>query len=510
MQSNALAVKTIIGVRTDPFHDAIDDAFGGPIVEERTSPLVSLRKFVEDGWAVVEPELAFIPNWHIDAICQHLEWVASGEIQRLAINIAPGLAKSMLASVLWPAWMWTWRPSWSSIFSSYDGTLSTRDSVRARTVMTSAWYLETFRPAWRFTSDQNVKGYYRNSRLGERLATSVDGKNTGFRSHCVTVDDPISADDRHNADRLEAVIEWWDKVMSSRFRDPRTGARVIVHQRLNERDLTGHVLSKGGYVHLNLPTEYDPKRKSITVTKSGESWEDPRTKAGELLFPQLYTPDVVEQAKIDLGTWDFSAQHQQQPLPDSGGIFTRAWFQFYRRAQAPTFDEVLQSWDFTFKGKEDSDYVVGQVWGRVGRRIYLLHERRGIMGYSASKKAMREVSLSFPAAAAKLVEDKANGPAIIEELRSELDGIIAASDPGGVLSQAWAAQPFVEGLAVYLPDVADWPEVNDWLDEVCGYPKRQNDDRVAAFTQAVKRLRRNMRVEPARQSSGRSIRSYSA
>lgn len=504
-RATGVAVRDILGVHTDGFREAADEVFGGPVVEERTTPLVSLREFVEDAWPTVEPELPFIGNWHVDAICEHLQWVAEGEIQRLAINIAPGLAKSMLTSVLWPAWMWTWRPSWASIFSSYDGTLSTRDSVRARTVMTSWWYQETFKPLWRFTSDQNVKSYYRNNRSGERLATSVDGKNTGFRAHCVVVDDPLSADDRHNIERMEAVAGWWDKVMSSRFRDPRTGARVIVHQRLNERDLTGHVLARGGYVHLNLPTEFDKKRASVTVTKSGKTWTDPRTEDGELLFPQLYTADVVEQAKIDLGTWDFSAQHQQQPLPDSGGIFEKSWFQFYRKSELPSaFDEELQSWDMAFKGKEDSDFVVGQVWGRRGRRCYLRYERRGRMGFSDSKKAVKEVTAAYPNAKAKLIEDKANGPAIIEELRDHLDGIIASSDPGGVLAQAWAVQPFVEDRTIYLPDPADWPEAEEWLTEVCGYPKAVHDDRVASFTQAIKRLKRHVQRKPIGDDRSRS------
>jgi predicted phage terminase large subunit-like protein len=514
--ARAISVREILGEPDDPFDRVKAEVFGRPIEQERTAPPISLRAFVEGAWSSVESELPFIPNWHVDAICEHLEWVAAGEIQRLAINIAPGLAKSILIAVMWPAWMWTWRPTWSAIFSSYDDTLSTRDSVRARTVMMSEWYRESFRPAWAFTSDQNVKGYYRNSRQGERLATSVDGKNTGFRAHCVAVDDPISAKDRHNQRKLESVIDWWDKVMSSRSRDQRTGARVIVHQRLNERDLTGHVLAKGGYQHLNLPTEYDPKRRSITVTKSGETWQDPRTERGELLFPQLITRDVVDQAKIDLGTWDFSAQHQQLPLPDAGGIFQRDWFKFYRKADLPAAvaqqsedDEELQSWDLTFKGKEDSDFVVGQVWRRIRTRCYLRHERRGRMGFSESKRAVREVTRAFPHATAKLIEDKANGPAIIDELRSDIAGIIAASDPGGVLAQAWAVQPFVEAGGIYLPDPADWPEVEDWLTEVCSYPNGVNDDRVAAFTQAVHRMKRHIQQPPAtRRSSGRSMRSW--
>jgi hypothetical protein len=105
--------------------------------------------------------------------------VAAGEIQRLVINIPPGLREVAARRVLWPAWMWTWRPGWRSIFSSYDDTLSTRDSVRSRTVMQSDVVPRDVRAAVALHVDQNVKGYYRNSRMGERLATSVDGKRRG-------------------------------------------------------------------------------------------------------------------------------------------------------------------------------------------------------------------------------------------------------------------------------------------------------------------------------------------
>jgi hypothetical protein len=146
-------------------------------------PQMRFRDFVSTGWHVIEPETA-VPAEHARRRDLRASRVGrAGEIQRLVINIGPGYAKSLLVSVMWPAWMWTYNPGWRSIFSSYDDTLSTRDTVRSRTVMQSDWYRETFKPRWRFSSDQNVKGYYRNTRMGERLATSVDGASTGFRGH---------------------------------------------------------------------------------------------------------------------------------------------------------------------------------------------------------------------------------------------------------------------------------------------------------------------------------------
>jgi predicted phage terminase large subunit-like protein len=459
-------------------------------------PQMRFREFVSSGWHVIEPGQEFLPSMHVDAICEHLEWVADGEIQRLVISIGPGYAKSLLVAVMWPAWMWTWNPGWRSIFSSYDDTLSTRDTVRSRLVMQSDWYRETFDPKWRFSSDQNVKGYYRNTRMGERLATSVDGKSTGFRGHAVVVDDPISARDRRNAARHEAVADWWDKVMSSRLNDQRTGVRVIVHQRLDEKDLTGHVLAKGGYQHLCLPTEFDPKRRSVTVTKSGDSWRDPRTKDGELLFPALFSADAVAQIKEDLGTYDYSAQHGQRPLAMSGGIFKREWFKRYKKADLPpVWAEQIQSWDLAFKKKEDSDFVVGEVWARLGTSCYLRAERRGRMGYADSKKAVRAMSSAWPDATAKLIEAKANGPALIDEMRYELPGLVAVENNDGVLEHAWAIQAFVEAGNVFILDTSEWPEAEDWLDEVCGFPKAGHDDRVAAFTQAIRRLMRNWRQQ---------------
>lgn len=473
--------------------DEIAGATLGSPARVRLTPQVSLERFVSEGWDYAEPEMPFIPNWHVGAICEHLTWISTGEIQDLIINIPPGHAKSMIAAVLWPSWVWSWWAGWRSIFTSYAGDLSLRDATRTRDLLTSDWYQRKFQPTWKFTSDQNVKGYYRNDAKGERLSTSVGAKVTGFRGHCVVVDDPLAVMEAHSEVKLTEAARWWDTAMSNRFVDQRKKTRVIIMQRLHEKDLTGHVLAKNaGYVHLMLPSEYEPARSSVTVINGVERWRDPRTKAGELLFPSLFTRAVLEEAKTkDLGTWGFAAQHQQSPLPASGGIFQRDWFRRYREKDIPAvWSETLISGDLTFKKKEDSDFVVLDVWSRLLAACYLRYERRERMGFGETKRALRDVAKAWPDAHAKLIEDKANGPAIIDELRNEIPGLIAVPNNDGVLAQAWAIQPFVEAGNIYIPE---GPEGDAWLDEVCVFPKGSFDDRVAAFVQAVMRLHKNAR-----------------
>jgi predicted phage terminase large subunit-like protein len=457
----------------------------------------TLREFIHDGWHEVEPALRFIPNWHIDAIAEHLEAASRGEIQRLVISIPPGHAKSIIVAVMWPAWVWTWNPHWRSIFGSHDLTLSMRDSVRARTLMESDWYQTTFRPSWRFTSDQNVKSYYRNTKKGDRLAISVGGGGgTGFRGNAVVVDDPVKVADRHSETTMASAIDWWDKTMSSRFNEQAKALRVIIAQRTVVGDLTGHVLAQGGYEHLCLPSEFDPKRRAVTSLGVA----DPRKEEGELLFPQLFPKEVLDQAKKDLGSIDYAAQHQQSPVPMAGGIFQREWFEsHYYTKLPPVFHEIIDSWDMSFKDQKSSDFVVGQRWGRLGADVYLLRERRGQMNYPTTRKAVKEFSESpsigyastvkHPPALLKLVEDKANGPAIIDDLKETVPGLVAVTPEGSKEARASAVSPMCEAGNVHIPDPSIWPEVSEWLDEICTFPKGVKDDRVDSFTQAMKRLK---------------------
>ncbi len=465
----------------------------------------SFKRFIVEAWSILEPQMPFRENWHVDAIAQHLEAVARGQISRLVINIPPGHAKSMLAAVLWPAWIWTWIPSFRGLFSSYSGDLAIRDSVKCRSVVESQWYQERFCQDWRLSSDQNVKGFFQNTQTGFRLSLSVGGKTTGFRGRLCLVDDPLNATDAPSKLARDAAINWWDQGMSTRL-DP-GGALVIIQQRLHEDDLAGHALAQGGYEHLMLPSEYDPKR--ATVTSLGTP--DPRKESGELLFPTMFTEEVLKEAKIRLGSDGYAGQHDQLPTPPGGGMFKKKWWRFWRwKEDAPfggerpkgcneyptkliqklawKWDSVVMSVDCTFKSVEaskgkDPDYVVITVWGCKDADRFLLYRFRKRVGFGDTCDAIREASREFPNAYRKLVEDKANGSAVIETLQGEISGIIAVDPEGGKEARANAVAPQVESGNVYLPESAPW--LDEWVGEFASFPRGKHDDQVDSMTQAL-------------------------
>lgn len=217
----------------------------------------SLHEFVQQAWHVLEPTTKYIDGWHIQAICEHLQAVSDGQIRDLLINVPPRHMKSLTVAVFWPCWVWLRDPQRRWLYSSYAQRLSTRDSLKCRRLIQSPWYQRNWGDRFQLTGDQNEKTRFENDRTGVRLATSVNGSNTGEGAEIIVCDDPHNVRERESEIKREAVLTWWDEVMSTRLNNPKTGARVIVMQRLHERDLSGHVLEKGGWEHLCLPAEYE-------------------------------------------------------------------------------------------------------------------------------------------------------------------------------------------------------------------------------------------------------------
>ena len=240
----------------------------------------SLREFVRQAWAVVEPATEYVPGWHLDGIVDHLEAVTRGQIRNLLINMPPRHMKSLAVAVFWPCWEWIDHPERRWLFASYAAALSIRDSLKCRRLIESSWYQANWGERFRLTSDQNTKGRFENDKSGYRLATSVAGAATGEGGDRIVVDDPHNVNEAESDTVRHSVLDWWDLVMTTRLNDPKTGARVIVMQRVHDDDLSGHVLAQGGYEHLCLPAEYEEGHSIITSI----GWSDPRTVAGELLW----------------------------------------------------------------------------------------------------------------------------------------------------------------------------------------------------------------------------------
>jgi hypothetical protein len=309
----------------------------------RHAPELSLRDFIREAWHVPEPSTPFVGNWHLDAIAEHLEAVSRGEIQKLIINIPPRFAKSLLTAVFWPMWEWTWAPERRWLFATYAQTLTIRDSVKCRRLIESRWYQERWGALYRLTPDQNTKIKFENTRGGFRLATSTDGMATGEGGDRIVVDDPHNVKKAQSDAERETAVEWWTQTMSTRGNDPRTVARVIVMQRLHERDLAGQMLADAasGYTHLCLPMRFEPQRRCVTVI-AGRRWEDPRTEPDELLFPERFPDSAVQELEQTLGSYGTAGQLQQRPTPAGGAIVKGAWFRRWT-SQPPVWQQILVS-----------------------------------------------------------------------------------------------------------------------------------------------------------------------
>jgi len=283
----------------------------------------SFRFFARQAWPVLEPGTDLIWNWHLDAICDHLQAVFERRIKRLAITIAPGHAKSSFVSVLFPVWCWISDPYSRWLCASYSLDMAVRDNKNRRDLIESNWFQERYGPLFVLSSSQNVKGFFENDKRGYSIAVAVRASGTGKRGTHLLIDDPNNA--MAGLADIEATKEWFGKTWMSRLNDQENGSMIIVGQRLHEEDLIGHVLKLGGWEHLNLPEEYEPARKSSTSI----GWEDPRTQEGELLWPAMFPREALDALKRGLGPLNYAAQFQQSPIPSGGYIYKekdRRWF----------------------------------------------------------------------------------------------------------------------------------------------------------------------------------------
>lgn len=399
-----------------------------------------LYSFAKAAWPVVEPGVEFQDNWHLQVICAHLTAVSCGDIRDLIINIPPRSMKSLLISVIWPAWEWTNRPTRKWLFASYGQALATRDALKTRRLIQSDWYrsrwgrTSSWPKGFELTGDQNQKMRYENDRLGYRISTSVGGLGTGEGGDIIVVDDPHNVEQAESEAVRESTLTWWDETMSTRGNDPTRVARVIVMQRVHENDLTAHCLARGGYEHLCLPMEYEPDHPTRSSTSLG--FVDPRRKEGQLLWPARFTPDALAKLKRSLGEYGTAGQLQQRPTPRGGGMFKavhlRAW---PHDKPMPALHFVIQSYDTAFTEKTTNDPTACTVWGiwedKAGKRNALLLDAwDDFMRYSrARKRIVDDWSARYGAKPddhtnpgrrpdVVLVENKGSGIAIIQELRA--------------------------------------------------------------------------------------------
>lgn len=456
-------------------------------LEDLETRLAELRlsAFVKQAWHIVEPDKELSWNWHHDAICEYLEAVCRGEIRNLLVTVPPRHTKSTVTSIMLPPWAWAHNAAIQFLYASHDGTLSIEHSVKCRRIVESPWYAARWGHRCSLAADQNEKKKFETAARGLRTAASVGGSITGKGGDIVIVDDPHKVEDADAAvlTSLKSACAWFDGTLSTRLNDPKTSCKIIIMQRIHQADLAGHVLGKGGWEHLNLPTEAEGR----TVVSMPHS-DDIVREDGSLLWKDRFGPEEVAQARTDLGSYGYASQHQQRPAPRSGGILKRSWWRFYKLGAMPPewFDRltrVTQSWDTGFKEKEVNDPSCCITGAQGHNGIYLLDLWLDRVGFPELLRAAKaQYNKHKPHAV--IVEDKASGISLVQSLKADTTMPVL---PIGVdrdkVARAHAVSPTIEAGNIWLPEDAPW--LADFLDETADFPNVAHDDQVDALTQLL-------------------------
>jgi predicted phage terminase large subunit-like protein len=448
-------------------------------------------------------------NWHHRNIANVLDKFVKKEIKRVMIFTAPRHGKSEIVSRRSPAFILGKNPNARIIGTSYSQSLASSMSKDVQRIIDSKEYHDLFPKTTLVGSPFAPKGNYKYSRTtdyfevvnhdGYYLSAGVGGSITGRGADYAIIDDPVK--NRQEAESLtyrDRVFDWFTSTLYTRLE--KDACVLITLTRWHEDDLAGRLLrlaeenpkADQWYV-INYPAIFDEKLSFIDPT-------DPR-KHGEALWPEKYNEEKLNTIKATIGSYEWNALYQQTPSSPEGSIIKRSYFRYYI-GRPSKFDEIIQSWDFAFDKSDDSSYVVGQVWGRIGADKYLLDQVRDRMTFTESLQAFKNLTAKYSMARAKYVENKANGPAIINTLRRKISGIIPVKPEGTKVERLYAVSPQFEAGNVYIPDpsIAHW--VNDYVEELVSFPYSPNNDQVDCTTQALSQL------EKRRGGAKVTVRSY--
>ncbi len=448
------------------------------------------RRFLSDFTTYTFPD--YQVNWHHQHLCETLDSFVSGDIDRLMVFMPPRHGKSELVSRRLPAYIMGKQPDTQIIAISYNTGLATRMSRDTQRIMESKKYQELF-PDTVLPPRGNRLGWIRQDELWEVMnkrgsyrAGGILSGVTGMGADYLIIDDPVK--NQQEADSPSYRKRVWEEYLSSlTTRLEGRGKILLTLTRWHEDDLAGRLLalaktdSEADQWHIvNFPAIREPG--------DAPTPEDLRS-VGDPLWPGKMPVSELTKRKKALGSRKWNALYQQRPSPGEGGIWKREWWRYYSEIPPLTeFQEVIQSWDLAFKDTKGGSYVVGQVWGRIGPRKYLLDQVRDRLDFTATLSAIRRMSAKWPTAKAKIVEDKANGPAVINTLSQEISGLIPFSPRGSKESRAISVSPTIEAGDVLLPNPTANPWVADFIEESAVFPNGTSDDQVDCATQALLRF----------------------
>jgi len=439
------------------------------------------QAFAERAFTTLVPGATFVPNWHIDALAFHLEYVQDGSIKHLIVNLPPRSLKSLLVSVAFPAWLLGLNPSERIICVSYNSELAIKLSNDFRALVNAPWYQRLF-PGMRVSNTKNSETEVMTTKRGFRLATSVGGTLTGRGGNIIIVDDPLKPQDAMSDSKREAANEWFNNTLRSRLDDKRTGAIIVVMQRLHAEDLCGMLLQSGeGWDRLIFPAVAE-EEETIPTGRNSEYLR----RAGEVLHEEREPLQYLERLKKQIGPDIFAAQYQQNPVPPGGKMIKREWLRYYEKAPERTRGvDIIQSWDTAGKENPHNDWSVCTTFLVTKKDYYLLDVVRGRFDYPQLRDtASRLVEKYKPDFV--LVEDSSSGTALGQELKT-MQGmrskIKAVAATGSKESRLYVEEGKFSAGLVHFPRHASFKQALEA--ELLAFPHVKHDDQVDSITQAL-------------------------
>jgi len=448
-------------------------------------------------------------------VALHLEAVSYGRVQYLLITVPPGMMKSLMVSVFWPAWEWaTIDPTLRFLTSGFSRPNVLRDNSKMRRLIESDKFKLLF-PDLKLDPSSNAKDKFENLNTGNREGRAFESM-TGGRGDRVLIDDPHSVKKAESDKVREDVVTTFREAIPDRLNDLTKSAIVVIMQRLHARDVAGTIIAEGyPYVHLNLPMEYERYRevngqkidgRCITHDDQGvELFRDPRQEDGELLFPERFPKNVVEGLKRIKGSYAWAGQYQQRPTAREGGLFKRAWFAgkiIDKATLPPGFMARARAWDFaaTEEGESDGDpdWTVGLRIARHGVDYYVEGVERDRISPGEVLRLVRSLAETDPVGTVvRLPLDPAQaGKFQADTYVKALAGypVVMERPRGSKVERALAVSIQAEYGHIYLvnsgpPDeegIDDW--IPEFLDELTGFPKAAHDDQVDAFADGFNQL----------------------
>lgn len=415
-------------------------------------------------------------NWHHELIAEGLEAVERGECTRLMIFVPPQRGKSELASVRFPGWYIGKHSAHNVIETSYAADLATSFGRRVRNLLDTEEYQDIF-PGIKLAEDSQAAGRWSTTEEGGLIAAGVGGGITGKRGNVIIIDDPFK--DREQADSKtirDKVDDWYRSVVFTRLAPQ--GSIILIMTRWHEDDLAGRLLKRMG-------EEGGDQWRVVSFPEVCEDPTEVRRKVGEVLWPSQYSQANAALTKIAVGSRDWEALFQQRPSNPKGNIIQSAWFQ--RFVEQPDEEKVILkvlSLDSAFKTKEENDFSALQLWWATATGFYLIWSIKRKLEFPELKQLVKDSYLAeLPDWV--LVEDKASGQSLIQELQRGTNiPIYPWKVDTDKVSRVHAVTPLMEAGRVYLPESASW--VQDYLEECTAFKANaEHDDQVDATSQAL-------------------------